>query len=164
MVEPSSLTETENELRVALEAAGRRCTRQRLQVYHALAGQDQHPTADEIFRQVQASLPRISLATVYNALEALVDSGLAAKITSGDGSARYDARRDHHYHLRCLSSGEVLDLPTTYDPELIAKLDPELPDLLRRMGFHLTGYRLELVGHFDSSPPPVNARETCTDS
>ena len=44
-----------------------------------------------------------------------------------DAGARYDARRDLHYHFRCLRSGTVHDLPTPFDPDLIAKLDPRLP-------------------------------------
>ena len=59
-------------LRNALEAAGLRSTSQRLAVYDQLAGMLHHPTAEEVFQAVRPSLPRISLATVYKALEALV--------------------------------------------------------------------------------------------
>ena len=41
----------------------------------------------------------------------------------------------------------VHDLPTRFDPELIAKLDPDLAENLKRQGFQVTGYRLELVGY-----------------
>ena len=133
-------------LREALEAAGWRCTPQRLAVYEHLAEAEHHPTAEDVYQGVKPAIPRISLATVYKALEALVASGLAAKLTSVDGSARYDARRDHHYHLRCLRSGAVEDLPTPYDPDLIAKIDPALVNELEQKGFRVTGYRLELVG------------------
>jgi Fe2+ or Zn2+ uptake regulation protein len=85
---------------------------------------------------------------VYKALEALVDTGLAARITNGGGAARYDARSEAHYHLRCERTGEVRDLPLPYDPHLIDKLAPELAELLRQQGFEVTGHRLELVGHF----------------
>jgi Fe2+ or Zn2+ uptake regulation protein len=94
-------------------------------------------------------MPRISLATVYKALEALVDTGVAAKLppVDADSGARYDARRDPHYHFRCLRTGTVHDLPTRFDPDLIAKLDPELVEDLDRRGFRVTGYRLELLGY-----------------
>lgn len=136
-------------LRVALESTGRRFTPQRLAVYNHLCAADRHPTAEELYKGVKATIPNISLATVYKALETLVASGLAAKMTAGDGSARYDARSDHHYHFRCLRSGTVQDLPTPFDPDLIAKLDPELVRSLERQGFRTTGYRLELVGYFE---------------
>ena len=108
----------------------------------ALGRADHHPTAEEVYQAVQATIPRISLATVYKALEALVAIGLATKLTAADGtgSARYDARSDHHYHFRCLRPGAVHDLPTPFDPDLIAKLDPELAENLETPG--LPGDRL----------------------
>jgi Fe2+ or Zn2+ uptake regulation protein len=152
-------------LRDALEAAGWRCTPQRLAVYDRLSRADHHPTAEEVYHGVKAAIPNISLATVYKALEALVGCGLATRLTpsDGSGSARYDARGEHHYHLRCLRSGAVRDLPTEYDPDLIAKLDPELPQRLAEQGFHVTGYRLELVGYYEGGEEgqgaPASSRE-----
>jgi len=144
-------------LREALEASGWRCTPQRQAVYDHLAKAEHHPTAEEVYQAVKGEIPRISLATVYKALEALVSSGLAAKLTAGDGSARYDARRDHHYHLRCLHSGAVEDLPTPFDPDLIAKIDPLLVQDLEQKGFRVTGYRLELVGYYEEGPASTRA-------
>jgi Fe2+ or Zn2+ uptake regulation protein len=132
-----------------LEGAGMRCTPQRLAVYDHLTRAEHHPTAEDVFRAVRAAVPRISLATVYKALEALVETGVAAKIPAqaGDAGARYDARCDPHYHFRCLRTGAVHDLPTHFDPDLVAKLDPLLAEYLGRQGFRVTGYRLELVGY-----------------
>src|SRR3954468_24560850 len=134
------------DLRTALEGGGWRCTPQRAAVYAHLCRAEHHPTAEEVYHGVKATIPKISLATVYKALEALVASGLAAKLTAGDGSARYDARSDHHYHLRCLRSGAVQDLATPFDPALIDKLDPHLRRARERKGFRVAGYRLERVG------------------
>jgi len=90
---------------------------------------------------------------VYKALEVLVSSGLAARLGGDGGSSRYDARSDRHYHLRDLRSGLVEDLPTEYDPDLLAKVDPALADDLHRRGFRLTGYRLELIGFYEGHQP-----------
>ena len=136
-------------LQQALEAAGWKYTRQRAAVYEHLCRIHGHPTAEEVYQSVRAQLPAISLATVYKALEALTASGLAAKLAAADGSARYDARRDHHYHLRDLKSGAVEDLTTPFDPDLIDRLDPDLSRQLQGRGFKVTGYRLELVGYFE---------------
>ncbi len=140
-------------LRDALGAAGLRYTRQRGAVYEGLASAQGHPTAEEVYQRVKPTVPAISLATVYKALEALTASGLAAKLAASDGTARYDARPDCHYHLRCLRSGAVEDLPTDFDPDLVARLDPGLADRLGQRGFRVTGYRLELVGYFDREGP-----------
>jgi Fur family transcriptional regulator, peroxide stress response regulator len=135
-------------LRQALVVAGLRFTRQRLEVYRTLCTLCNHPTAEEVFRGVRVALPKISLATVYKSLDALVQSGVAARLDAPGESIRYDARDDRHYHLRCVESGRVQDLPTKYDVELIAKLDPTLPAYLESCNFELTGYRLELIGRF----------------
>jgi Fe2+ or Zn2+ uptake regulation protein len=139
---------SEAELRSALEEAGWRFTRQRAEVYFYLRGARSHPTAEQVYVAVRHRIPRISLATVYKALEALVSARLAAKLPDADGPARYDCRTDAHYHFRCLNSGSVHDLPTAFDPGLLNRLDPELVETLRRQGFHVTGHRLELVGYF----------------
>jgi Fe2+ or Zn2+ uptake regulation protein len=138
-------------LRSALERAGWRFTRQRAAVYEYVRSVDSHPTAEEVYAAVRRDIPNISLATVYKALEALVDSELAVKLTSSDGPARYDHRTDSHYHLRCIDTDEVRDLPVAFDPDLIAKLDGSLVEELRRQGIEVTGYRLEVLGRAQDS-------------
>jgi Fur family peroxide stress response transcriptional regulator len=140
---------TEELVRGALEAAGCRYTAQRGAVYGYLEKVETHPTAEEVYRAVRRQVPRISLATVYKALEALVEARLATKLTNGDGSARYDCRGDDHYHLRDVTTGEIRDLPLDFDPHLLAKIDPALVDKLAGSGFQVTGYRLEVLGRFE---------------
>jgi Fe2+ or Zn2+ uptake regulation protein len=136
------------ELRHALEHAGWRYTRQRAAVFASLRSAQSHPTAEQVFAAVRRQLPHVSLATIYKALDALVAAGLARRITGGPGPARYDARTEAHYHLRCERTGEVRDLPLPYDPHLLEKLAPDLAEWLRQQGFELSGHRLELLGRF----------------
>ena len=135
-----SVTDTEVLLREALEANGQRFTEQRAAVYRYLRSTTEHPTADDVFIAVRSMIPDISLATVYKSLETLVGCGLAAKLTYGDGSARYDGRTDPHPHARCLICDAVLDVPGRLDGALMAQIGP-VP------GFAVEGYRLEIVGH-----------------
>ena len=141
-------------VRAALEAAGARYTEQRGAVFAYLAEVTSHPTAEAVYHAVRQQLPRISLATVYKALDALVAAGLATKLTNGDGSARYDCRTQDHYHLRDLATGEIHDLPVSFDPDLLSKVDPQMIATLAEQGFVVTGYRLEVLGRFQSSPNP----------
>lgn len=141
-------------VRESLAAAGCRYTAQRAAVYQFLTTTDAHPTAEEVYRAVRRQLPRISLATVYKALESLVRARLANRLTAGDSSARYDCRGEEHYHLRDLATGEVRDLPVPYDPQLLKKLDPLLIERLKRSGFEVTGYRLEVLGRFAATRRP----------
>jgi Fe2+ or Zn2+ uptake regulation protein len=147
-------------LKTALERACLRRTPQRLAVYDQLSQELPHPTAEDLFHSVRLTIPKISLATVYKALESLAHIGAATKLTADDGtgSARYDARSEEHYHFRWLRTGSVYDLPTRFDPALVSKLDPRLEDDLKRKGFRVTGYRLELVGYRDQDTPATNPR------
>jgi Fur family transcriptional regulator, peroxide stress response regulator len=135
-------------LRRALAAAGWRLTRQRAIVFEYLRATDDHATAEQVYQAGRRRLPNISLATVYKALEALVDAQLAHKLSDANGPARYDCRSHAHYHFRCLKTGKLCDLPTPFDSHLLDKLDPNLVESLHRQGFHVTGHRLELLGHF----------------
>jgi Fe2+ or Zn2+ uptake regulation protein len=150
-LETTSCRSTTVELRQALEKAGWRFTRQREAVYNYLCSVDCHPTAEQVYTAVRQDMSRISLATVYKALEALVDAGLAAKLPDAEGPARYDCRNDAHYHLHCLKTGQVRDLPLPFDPQLLDKLDPNLVATLNQQGFQVTSYRLEVLGHFQDS-------------
>jgi Fur family peroxide stress response transcriptional regulator len=132
----------------ALATVGCRPTPQRVAVLAYLRRVDCHPTTDEVYRAVRRELPRISLATVYNSLEALVSSGLAVRLSGADGTSRYDARTEDHYHLRDTATGEIRDLALPYDPALLERIDPRLAQRLSAEGFEVTGYRLEVMGRF----------------
>jgi Fur family peroxide stress response transcriptional regulator len=123
----------------ALQSKGFRLTPHREAVHAYLARVDYHPTAEEVYLAVKAQGSRLSLATVYNALEALVEAGLASKLAFGDGSARYDIRTDQHDHIHCLGCGLLRDLP----PRLRRDSLGDVPEA----GFQVTGYRLELLGY-----------------
>lgn len=136
------------EVRDALRAAGCRYTAQRVAVYAYLEQAHHHPTAIDVYEAVRRRHRSISLATVYNALEALVASRLANKLSGESGSARYDCGGQEHYHLRDLRTGEVQDLPIEFDAKLLQKLSPGLIEQLAHEGFQVSGYRLEVLGRF----------------
>jgi Fe2+ or Zn2+ uptake regulation protein len=141
----------EDDLRLALERAGWRFTRQRAEVFACLRSVDSHPTAEQVFAAVRQKIPNVSLATVYKALEALCGAGLAARLTCDDeagGPVRYDGRPEAHYHLRCEHTGQVCDLELPYDPQLLDRLAPGLIQRLRGEGFEILGHRLEVIGRF----------------
>ncbi|MEX0776458.1 MAG: transcriptional repressor [Phycisphaeraceae bacterium] len=131
---------------------GLRCTRQRCALYQALTSTQSHPTADDLFRKVTTQRPdmSLSLATVYNTLEALCDAGLVQKLAGQDGSARYDATCADHLHLRCQKTGKLADVPEELSRQFIKRLPA---DMLRRIeadtGFKVDHVRIELHGQFE---------------
>jgi Fe2+ or Zn2+ uptake regulation protein len=121
-----------------LRRGGQRATAQREAVYDALAAVRDHPTAEQVYRSVRRRLPRVSLATVYNALELFVRDGLASKLTYGDTAARYDIRTDVHSHARCLACGRVVDVEAVPARRWVRSV--------RAANFTATGFRFELLG------------------
>ncbi len=136
---PQGKAALHGKLRAALGEEGRHFTRQRAAVFEYLSGVTHHPTADDVFIAVKRRLPKISLATVYKNLEALVACGTASKLTSGDVAARYEIRRDPHYHTRCLKCGSLTDLEARASEQLAKLLKPP-------GGFRVEAYRIELLG------------------
>jgi Fe2+ or Zn2+ uptake regulation protein len=122
-----------------LEQAGFRSTRQRRAVYERLDALHGHPTAEDVFHSVREVLPRISLATVYKALESLVESGMAQKMTGGEGTAHYESRVDEHFHARCRACNRIVDVEAVPDFH-------HCVDRIRTPGFAIERVRLELTG------------------
>jgi len=127
----------------ALEVACRNSdlplTIQRRVILQALADRDDHPTADQILRQVRKRLPEVSRTTVYRVLDTLVDLGLAVKICSPGKGARFDPRTDRHHHLVCLQCEKVMDFEA---PKLNGL---PLPDT-RTRAFDILDYSIHFRG------------------
>ena len=99
---------TISELVQRLRDRGWRLTAQRRVVAEVLAGEHIHLTADAVYSQAQRLLPEISLATVYNTLNELVDMGEVLEISTGDGPKRYDPNTTAaHHHLYCVTCGAL---------------------------------------------------------
>lgn len=140
-----------DDLQQAFTEHGLRCTKQRRAIFDALSHHGRHPTADELFRAVKIEIEGLSLATVYNTLEAFCSAGLAYKISGcgGNGSTRYDAAGDDHLHLRCRKTGHVTDVPEDIGKRILEHIPAELlEELQNRTGFKVNKVQLDLVGEF----------------
>ena len=85
-------------------------TAQRLAVLRAVSGEP-HITADAVAEAVRAEIGAISLQAVYDALGALVASGLIRRIQPAGSPARFEDRvGDNHHHLICRVCGRVVDV------------------------------------------------------
>ncbi|MGB9604050.1 MAG: Fur family transcriptional regulator, partial [Limisphaerales bacterium] len=63
-----------------LKNRGLKLTRRRRLVYEVLLEKKDHPTADAVFFRARKKQPDISIATVYNCLDALVKCGLVRQV------------------------------------------------------------------------------------
>lgn len=125
----------------ALQNAGLRLTPQREAICRLLAGSDEHPTAQMIYDSLRPQFPSLSLATVYNTLETLVNLGIVNALGSaGDDAVHYDADTDPHVNLACVRCHRVIDLPS----QAVQTLDQEVS---AQSGYQILGARVLYYGY-----------------
>jgi Fe2+ or Zn2+ uptake regulation protein len=117
----------------------RRLTPQRRAVLDVLRGSTDHPTAQDVLDRVRRTAPGIGAATVYRALNMLVESGRALELGLGDAAARYDANTARHDHVVCTRCGAAADV----DAGLPARLANRVAEV---SGFAVTGHDLKFTG------------------
>ena len=108
-----------------LSASGFRFTPQRRHVYDVLSQKLDHPTAEEVFIRAKREMPDISLATVYNCLETLVQCGLVRQVNLERGATRYCPNLHEHAHFHDEATGQIHDVDLPED--LMARLRAVLP-------------------------------------
>jgi len=121
----SSTTSSPDVLAQRLADSGLRSTPQREVVFDVLLKKRDHPTADEVFARVKNAMPSISLATVYNCLETLVQCNLVRAVNFERGPTRYcpNLRPHAHFHDEQTGATYDVDLP----PELLHQVNAILP-------------------------------------
>jgi Fe2+ or Zn2+ uptake regulation protein len=122
-----------------LSRHGLRATRQRVAALRLLRRTPGHPTALEIHEKLLRLQPNVSQKTVYEILDALVEAGLASRVTEGGEPYRYEPRPDPHYHARCRVCARFFDVPPSADGPIRARA--VLPD-----GFQLERIQVTLLG------------------
>lgn len=95
----------------------RRNTRQRQLVLDAVRARCDHPTAEDIYLDVQAVDGRVSRGTVYRNLNLLAETGVITTVKA-PGTMRFDRRCDGHSHAVCRQCGSVADTPLPYNDSL----------------------------------------------
>lgn len=108
-----------------LADSGLRSTPQREVIYSILLNERNHPTADEVFARVKSELPSISLATVYNCLETLVQCKLVKAVNFERESTRYCPNLQPHAHFHDDRTGATNDIPLP--AELLNQIKAILP-------------------------------------
>jgi Fe2+ or Zn2+ uptake regulation protein len=115
-----------------------RITSQQQAVHRIITSSDGHQTAEQVHQQVKKSIPRVSLATVYRNLEKLTTKGMIQKV-SINGVFYFEAERQPHYHVVCLSCKRVENIMTGQASDI--------EDFFgRETDFRLTGHDLVLYG------------------
>jgi len=111
----SEINEHLNTIKETFRNAGIKCTNQRLEIFHEVVQDSNHPDAETVFRNVRKQMPNISLDTVYRTLWLLKDLGLITTLGTPRERTRFDANLSQHHHFICNQCGKTSDL---YSKEL----------------------------------------------
>ena len=124
------------------EVAGLRMTKQRREIYSVLLEENDHPTANDIYSRVHEH--GISMATVYNVLEALTSHNIVKQVNFDREPSRYCCNRVEHGHFHDLDSGSIHDI--TFKEGIRPEDFLDLPK-----GAEVTNLELTLRGHLKNT-------------
>lgn len=134
---------------------GLRWTRQRELLYAELSRCDlDHPTAEELLNAARAKDAGLSLATVYNTLEAFTDSGLCRRLSSveASGPCRFDVHTHDHAHV-LTSDGRVMDLPRELSQRLMESIPRDIvAEIERSTSLQVDRISMQFIAHSGVSP------------
>ncbi|MBT4522835.1 MAG: ferric iron uptake transcriptional regulator [Halieaceae bacterium] len=96
-----------------LRNAGLKVTLPRIKILQILESADpgsRHMSAEDVYRALLQSGEDVGLATVYRVLTQFETAGIVTRHNFETGHSMFEiAKDDHHDHMVCLSSGEVIE-------------------------------------------------------
>lgn len=120
-----------------------RVTPQRQIILTYLVTHHNHPSVDTIYTALAAQLPNLSMATVYNTLNLLVDLGIVIELPNDNGGIRYDFYGQPHYHVICENCGKITDVFAPDFGEIEQTLNREAAE---QTGYLITSNHVEVYG------------------
>ena len=111
-----------------LKKAGLKVTLPRLRILELLEHDDKtHLSAEEIYRRLLDAGEEVGLATVYRVLTQFEQAGICIRHNFEEGHAVYELTpSDHHDHMVCLETGDVIEFTDDIIEEQQKKLVQEL--------------------------------------
>ncbi|HCS28206.1 MAG TPA: ferric iron uptake transcriptional regulator [Spongiibacteraceae bacterium] len=124
-----------------LKKAGLKVTLPRVKILELLEhseSNNQHLSAEDVYRALMESGEDVGLATVYRVLTQFETAGLVVRHNFEGGHSVFElAKGDHHDHMVCLDSGEVIE----FCDDVIEKRQRQIAN---DMGFDLLDHSLVL--------------------
>ena len=110
-----------------LKNAGLKVTLPRLRILELLEDGDKaHLSAEEIYRRLIDAGEEVGLATVYRVLTQFEQAGICIRHNFEEGHAVYELTpSDHHDHMVCLNTGDVIEFTDDIIEERQKKLAQE---------------------------------------
>ena len=124
-----------------LRKAGLKITLPRVKILQILESSTvgaQHMSAEDVYRALLAAGEDVGLATVYRVLTQFESAGLVTRHHFETGQSVFEiAKGDHHDHMVCVSSGEVVEFTD-------AVIEQRQREIAKEHGFELIDHSLVL--------------------
>ena len=122
-----------------LKDVGLKVTLPRLKILSILENSEQkHLSAEDVYKLLLEAGEDVGLATVYRVLTQFESAGLVARHNFEDGHAVFELNSDdHHDHMVCVDSGDVIEFVNKQIEELQHQIADE-------HGFELIDHNLVL--------------------
>ena len=99
-----------------------------------------HPSVEDIYDQIKADFPTMSLATVYRNIVLIKSLGEVLELGFPDGSNRYDGNRPYpHPHVICIKCKKIVD------PDLDT-LEDLTKEVSAETNFKILNHRMDFFG------------------
>jgi Fe2+ or Zn2+ uptake regulation protein len=149
------VTITASSILDAFEAAGLRTTRPRRLIAERLAevaARGEDFATDDLWQALLSQDPQLGRATVFRAVDVLVDRGVLDRVSFADGTHRYRVCGPgaHHHHVTCSVCHRVVEIDACLAPELLSAIE-------RSTNFALEGHSVELYGRCPTCRAAVRA-------
>lgn len=122
-----------------LRKAGLKVTLPRVKILQMLEASGQrHLSAEDVYKQLMEADEDVGLATVYRVLTQFETAGLVERHNFDGGHSVFELDRgDHHDHMVCSETGEVIE----FHSEEIERLQEAIA---AEHGYEITGHSLVL--------------------
>jgi Fur family ferric uptake transcriptional regulator len=128
---------------------GHRMTYPRKLIIQLLSTKLLHPSAKEIYAELQKIDPSIGFTTVYRTLDLLVQMGVLIKLDFKNGISRYELIKEkiekHHHHLICTECGKIINYDDFLQEEieLFTKIEKSLKEKFK---FDIKTHEVQFYG------------------
>ena len=82
---------------------------QRMKIMEFLLNNKNHPTVDNIHKDLIKDIPTLSKTTVYNTLNLFAKQNVVQIINIENNEVRYDGNISFHGHFKCEKCGKIYD-------------------------------------------------------
>jgi Fe2+ or Zn2+ uptake regulation protein len=126
------------------DTAGLRSTRPRRLIARRLAELARATrdfATEDLWHELQRADPRLGRATVYRAVETLVDQGVLDRVEFADGTHRYRVcgGTAHHHHLTCTLCHRIVEVQVCLPRDQFSSIASDTD-------FAIDGHSVELFG------------------